>query len=376
MRLRPDGSLPRAFCVAACVEVLVAVACGGAAAPPPGILSTPPSQPVDLSRPWTAAAPAEVGMDARSLELGASRAGRIPRFRSLLVARRGRLAFERYFAGAGADTALDVRSVTKSVVSALTGIALRDHVLPGLDTPIAPYLDPPYRFHPSDTGITVRHLLTMTSGYDWDDDRDYNPWVLSDDRVQFLLDRPRAAPPGERFTYDSAAVHVLGVVLQRAAGLPLPQYASEQLFGPLAAEGVAWEVLDRGTVNGGSGIDLRGRDLLKLGQLYLQRGFSADRSVVPADWVSATTAPQFGWRDDYGAQHRVTYGMLWWVSDETPAAYFAWGYGGQFVYVVPSRDLVVVATTEWRGLTETTPLALAEEVLGVIVDDVVAAASS
>jgi CubicO group peptidase (beta-lactamase class C family) len=375
MRLRRDGWVPLGFRVAAVVGVFLAVGCGGADAPAPGV-SGAPSAPIDLSQPWTTVAPAEVGMDAGSLALGASRAATIPRFRSLLVARRGRLAFERYFAGAAVETAFDVRSVTKSVVSALTGIALRDHVLPGLEAPIAPYLDPPYRVHPSDAGLTVRHLLTMTSGYQWDDDVDYNPWVLSDDRVQFLLDRPRTAEPGARFTYDSAAVHVLGVVLQRAAGVPLPQYASERLFGPLAAEGVAWEVLDRGTVNGGSGIDLRGRDLLKLGQLYLQRGFSADRSVVPADWVSATTAPQFDWRNDYGAQHRVTYGMLWWVSDAAPAAYFAWGYGGQFVYVVPSRELVVVATREWRGLTETTPIGLAEEVLGVIVEDVVAAASS
>jgi len=137
---------------------------------------------------------------------------------------------------------------------------------------------------------------------------------------------------------------------------------------------VSWEPLDRGTVNGGSGIRLRGRDLLKLGQLFLQRGWSGERSVVPESWVDEATRPRFTWRQDYGAQKSVTYGMLWWVSDASPPAFFAWGYGGQFVYVVPSRDLVVVATTEWRGLTETTPLALAEDVLGIIGQDVAAAA--
>jgi CubicO group peptidase (beta-lactamase class C family) len=329
---------------------------------------------IDLAQPWTSATPADVGMDARALEAGASRAARIPRFRSLLVARHGRMVFERYFGGAGIETPFDVRSVTKSVVSALTGIAIRERALPSIDAPISAYLTPPYRVD-ADAGITVRHLLTMTSGYEWDDDRDYDPWILSGDHVQYLLDRPRAHPPGAAFTYDSAAVHVLGVILQRATGTPLPQYARDRLLGPLGAEGAAWEPLDRGTVNGGSGLDLRGRDLLKLGQLYLQRGVSADRSVVPEGWVDATTQAQFGWRDDYGAQRRVTYGMLWWVSDAPPAAFFAWGYGGQFVYVVPSRDLVVVTTTEWRHLTETTPVALAEQVLGVIVEDVVPAAS-
>jgi CubicO group peptidase (beta-lactamase class C family) len=164
------------------------------------------------------------------------------------------------------------------------------------------------------------------------------------------------------------------VILQRAAATPLPQYARDHLFAALGAGAVAWEALDRGTVNGGSGIQLRGRDLLKLGQLYLQRGWSAERSVVPESWVDESTRPRFSWRDDYGAQKSTTYGMLWWVSDASPASFFAWGYGGQFVYVVPERDLVVVATTNWRSLTETTPVALAEDVLAVIVQDVVAAA--
>jgi CubicO group peptidase (beta-lactamase class C family) len=137
---------------------------------------------------------------------------------------------------------------------------------------------------------------------------------------------------------------------------------------------VAWEALEHGTVNGGSGIDLRARDLLKLGQLYLQRGFSGERSVVPETWVDESTSPRFPWRDKFGAQRGVTYGMLWWVSDADPPAFFAWGYGGQFVYVVPSRELVVVATTEWRNLTETTPVGLAEEGLGVIVEEILPAA--
>ena len=90
--------------------------------------------------------------------------------------------------------------------------------------------------------------------------------------------------------------------------------------------------------------------------------------------MSEVTAPHFPWRDNHGAQQSVTYGMLWWVSDAEPAAYFAWGYGGQLVYVVPSLELVVVTTTDWTGLTETTPEALAQECFGVIVTDVLPSA--
>src|SRR5213594_5157202 len=312
---------------------------------------------VDLSGGWVRASPAEVGMNAFALLRAAGDASGIPRFRSLLVARHGRLVAEQYFGGTDSTTLFDVRSVTKRVVCALTGIALRDGVLPGTATSIAPYLAAVDTLDSADSAVTVRDLLTMTSGYAWDETKgpDYDTWIVADNHVQYLLDRPHAYPPGATFTYNSAAVHTLGVVLQDAAGAPLPQYAAQHLFGAIGVDTVAWEPLDRGTVNGGSGIALRGRDLLKVGQLFLQRGWSGDVSVVPESWVDSVTRPHFAWRTSLGPVQRLTYGMLWWVSDGNPAAYFAWGYGGQFVFVVPSRDLVVVATTDWQALsTETT----------------------
>src|SRR6266550_4164718 len=229
---------------------------------------------VDLSRGWVRASPGEVGMSAPGLLGAAGDASGIPRFRSLLVARHGRLVAEYYFGGTDSTTLFDVRSVTKSVVCALTGIALRDGVLPGTAASIAPYLAAVDTLDSTDSAVTVRDLLTMTSGYAWDETNgpDYNSWIVADNHVQYLLDRVHAAPPGATFTYNSAAVHTLGVVLEDAA------------------------------------------------------------------------------------------------------AYFAWGYGGQFVYIVPDRDLVVLATTDWVQLTEITPAELAAQVLGVIVNDVVPAA--
>lgn len=356
--------------VLVCVPAWLAAACGSTST------SARPAERLDLSRPWATAAPDDVGVDASGLEAAAAHAATIPRFRSLLVARRGRLVFERYFAGAGAATRFDVRSVTKSVVSALVGIALRDGALPNPDATIAAYLEPPYALDAAGRSITVRHLLTMTSGFAWDEETgpDYGLWIRAPDHVQYLLDRPHASAPGERFTYDSAAVHVLGVVVQRAAGMPLPQYADDHLFRFLGAAPVGWEPLEAGTVNGGAGIQLRGRDLVALGQLFLQRGWSGQQSVVPEAWVDQATSAQFTWRTTFGPQQRLTYGFLWWVADAAPAAFFAWGYGGQFVYVVPGKDLVVVTTTEWRDITETTQHALEQQVLGVVVDDVVPSA--
>jgi len=338
--------------------------------------AAPPAAALDLRAPWVRAAPAEVEMDAALLDAAAVRLQAIPRARSLLVARRGRLVVERYF-GVDGTGVFDVRSVTKSVVSALTGIAVRAGRL-GLDDSIAGHLSPPYLLDGADAAITPRHLLTMTSGFHWEENSgsglDYNNWILNREHVQYLLDRPHVAAPGAQFEYNSAAVHVLGAVLERATGMPLPLYAQEQLFGPLAIEPVQWEALEAGMVNGGSGIKLRGPDLLKLGQLYLQRGFSGETSIVPEDWVAESALPQFPWRNRFGSQRGISYGLLWWTSDVEPAAFFAWGYGGQFIYVVPSLELVAVATTDWRQTTASEGSQLAQQVLSVIVDSVAPAA--
>src|SRR5690349_17519333 len=124
---------------------------------------------VDLSSSWVRASPAEVGMNAFALLRATGDASGIPRFRSLLVARHGRLVAEQYFGGTDSTTLFDVRSVTKSVVSALIGIALRDAVLPATTTSIASYLSRSDTLDAVDSAVTVRHLLTMTSGYQWDE---------------------------------------------------------------------------------------------------------------------------------------------------------------------------------------------------------------
>lgn len=337
-----------------------------------------PGDALDLAEPWTEVGPSAVGMDSAQLELAAAQAAAVPRFHSLLVARRGSLVLERYFAGVDQETLNDVRSVTKSVVSTLAGIAHQRGLLPNLDTTIAAYLGADYRLDATDSAVTVRDLLTMSSGYGWNEtSAEYNRWISSPgDHVQFVLDLPAAAPPGTTFAYNTGAVHMLGVLLEHATGLSLPVFAERYLFTPLGIRSGQWEPLDPGTVNGGAGIDLRAQDLLRLGQLFLQRGRSGDRQIVPPDWVTLAAQPHYGWRRTVGPLSQVTYGYLWWVSD-TPVdgAYFAWGYGGQFIYVVPDKDLVVVATTDWTALGDASAVnALEAAVLDVIVRGVVAAA--
>ena len=356
----------RRGCSVGILALLVSAGCGD---------STAPATVVDLAAPWTRATPAEAGIDSAMLAQAVSVGAAASRCRSLLVVRHGRLVLEQYFGGADSTTRFDVRSVTKSVVSSLVGIAIARGTLSGLSATVGSYLGPPDTLDAGDQAVTVRQLLTMTSGYSWNETTggDYNLWILSPDHVQFLLDRSQTNTGS--FTYNSAAVHLLGVIVQHATARPLPAFADTTLFQPIGITSAQWEALENGTVNGGSGIALTGRDLLRYGQLVLQRGRSGSRQVVPQEWVAAMTTPQFGWRETDGPQHGVSYGYLWWTADGPPvAATFAWGYGGQFIYVVPSLDLVVVATTAWQGMTQgVQSQAVTDSTWSVIVDGVIPA---
>ena len=312
---------------------------------------------IDLAAPWTTATVAEVGGSPEMVARGVRKASRNHRMRSLLVVKDGRLVVEEYFGAGGPDDLHDVRSVTKSVVSALTGVALARGDIRSLDDPISDYLGPVVPdLEPDKGAITIRHLLTMTSGLEWDESGgfgSYNEWIRSGDHLGFLLHKPFTSPPGAEFTYNSAAVHLLGVVLEQATVMQLPTLARFALFEPMGISISRWESLGGGYYNGGAGLDLRPRDLARFGQLYLQRGSSGGRQIIPADWIEFSTEQRFDWRMHSGALTGISYGSLWWVVPGTSEPlYFAWGYGGQYVVVVPELQLVIVATNDWYRVSQ------------------------
>ena len=331
-------------------SLLLCLACGDTVAPEP---PEPPN--IDLTLPWVTASLQEVGGSTEIVEEGLKQARSNDRLLSLLVVKNGLLVVEEYFEDAGQADLHDVRSVTKSVVSALTGIVVERGEIPGVGDSIGEYVASLVSdLQPAKAGITIEHLLTMTSGLEWDESGgfgDYTRWIRSGDHLGYLLDKPFVADPGVRYNYNSAAVHLLGVVLEQARGIDLPEAADDLLFGRIGVSGSRWEPLSAGFHNGGAGLDLRPRDLARFGQLYLQRGSSATRQVVPAEWVDRSTVERFDWRFTSGALRGITYGMLWWVVPEAREPfYFAWGFGGQYVVVVPELYLVMVTTNDWRGV--------------------------
>jgi CubicO group peptidase (beta-lactamase class C family) len=306
----------------------------------------------DLAREWPTTSPTEVGIDAGLMNDATAHARSLPSLFSLLVVRHGNLAVEEYFNGNTAQSLNDVRSVTKSIVSTLTGIAVRRGALHA-DDPIGPFLNAiAPTLEPAKRAITIENLLTMRSGFQWQESGSigYNEWILSGNPIGFLLDKPLVAQPGLAFNYNSAAVHLLSVVVQEAVGETLPDFARTNLFTPLGISRATWEVFSDGRVNGGAGIDLRPRDLAKIGALWLQHGSTGPQQILDPVWVALGTSPTGPFTPSSGPLREISYGWLWWLAPPgAPEAFFAWGYGGQFIWVVPSLDAVIVVTTDWRN---------------------------
>lgn len=333
---------------------------------------------------WATALPAAEGLSAARLEAmnTAIKAGEFQKITSVLVARRGKLVFEAYYDADGAEARRNTRSATKTVTAMLAGAAIARGALPGVDAPIKTYLkdrSPAANPDPRKDRVTVEDLLTMSSIAECDDENQFSRgneerMYLIEDWVGFYLDlpvrgfpdwspKPEASPYGRSFSYCTAGVVALGQVVQNAVGKPLPAFAEEALFKPLGIEAPRWQMSPLGLAMGGGGLGLRGRDLLKLGQLYANGGQWNGKTVLPAEFIKASVTPQANARQD------TDYGYLIWL--QTLAGHKAWlmsGSGGQKVAIVPDLDLVAVITTTNFGVRQ--PHAISEKLL---VDHILAA---
>lgn len=311
------------------------------------------------------------------LEQAYARARETPGIQSLLVQRDGVLISEEYFRGAPADSLYQVWSVTKSIVSILTGIALARGDLQSLDQTLADFLPPVVDSLPEDKGqISIRNLLTMTCGLEWhelDGGGQYGQWVSSPDMIQYVLDLPWETAPGETFHYHTGCTHLLAVVLAEATGMSALDFAKTFLFGPLGITEAEWWTDERGYYTGGMGLHLRPRDMVKIGELFLREGAWEGVQVLPASWVRASTSMHVS--TDNASTFGPGYGYLWWVGHgQGREFYFANGYAGQFILVSSDLDLVVVATSTWRGLSWTEAGSQWSGVIDVVVNGVLPAA--
>jgi CubicO group peptidase (beta-lactamase class C family) len=313
----------------------------------------------------TAIAPAAVGLSAQRLtQMDQSiRSGDFKQITSVLISRGAKLAFEHYFDDVGQDGLRNTRSATKSITGMLIGIAIDRKLLSGADARVMDFFPdklPVQNPDPRKARITVEDFLTMSSLLECDDENQFSRgneerMYLVEDWVKFTLDlpirgfpdwnpRPSESPYGRSWSYCTAGPTTLGAVLERATHTSVPEFARGNLFVPLGITNVKWQFQPLGTAMTGGGLNLRSRDLLKLGQLYLDGGNWNGKRVVSADWVARSISPHANARED------TDYGYLLWlptfhVAGRDFKCFAMYGSGGNKVYVFPREQLVVVVTT-------------------------------
>jgi CubicO group peptidase (beta-lactamase class C family) len=269
-------------------------------------------------------------------------AGELPRLHSLLVSWRGTLVLERYYNGARATRPANIKSASKSIISALVGIAIDRKLIPDVEAPIAPFFPELARMkEPKKREITIEDLLSMRSGLESTSNRNYGAWVTSRNWVQYALNRPLLSEPGTLMDYSTGNTHLLSAILTKATGTNTWRFAQDALARPLGFTLPPWPRDPQGIYFGGNDMLLTPRQMVAIGELYRNKGRHGDRQILPPHWIERSFVPR--------GSSRISgqmYGYGWWIRDLAGYdAYYAWGFGGQYIFVVPEIDLVVVTTS-------------------------------
>lgn len=280
--------------------------------------------------------------------------------RSCLISYQDTLLLEHYREPQLKQEIAKINSCTKSIVSALVCIAMDKGLLPPPETPIVSFF-PQLQLDsdPQKREITIEHLLTMSAGFRWQEFKGINSFpnmIKTPNWIDYTLSQPLAHLPGTYMEYNSGCSQLLSGLVAQAAGCSTADFAEQYLFGPLRITEYEWEYDPQGIHTGGFGLKLKPEDMLKFGQLFLNLGVWNDEQLISTDMVKRATAPFI----ETNAPRRGQYGWHWWVDSYVPEVdkgenqgaslsldyYYALGFGGQNIFVIPSLDLVVVITRD------------------------------
>jgi CubicO group peptidase (beta-lactamase class C family) len=315
---------------------------------------------------WKTTTADKVGLDNSHLQALVSYIDKNPKsnIHSILVFKNNKIVLEKYFSGEdenwgsslgkihfNADVLHDMRSVTKSVTSALVGIGIAEGKVPSTDTGLLKLL-PEYQqqLSPEKSQLTLHHILTMTAGLSWFEPSDYtnqgNDEIRmnkSPDPIAFVVGRSLESKPGRVFEYNGGLPTLLGYLIEQGYGKEGKEIANEKLFKPLGIKNFEWHSAEHGLLAYASGLRLRPRDVAKIGSLYLNEGRWGNKQILDPSWVQSSVTPHIstGWTAGYGYQ--------WWIprfaSEEhtlnVPAAI---GNGGQRIFIIKELDMMIVIT--------------------------------
>lgn len=294
---------------------------------------------------WRSTAPEEQGIDSEVLAqmVDHIQTEQLP-IHSLLIVRNGYLVSEIYGYPYSANQVHWIASVTKSVIGALVGIALEQGYIKNVHQALSSLLPDSNVANLDETKktITLENFLTLTTGLDCNDNRDFPLMLASTNWVDFALNLPMATKPGAQFNYCTDAVHVLSAILQKATGLSTREFANKTLFAPLGIGPIPearWPSDPQGITRGGEGLILTPQEMAKFGYLILNHGKWDGKTIIPAKWINTSTTKHVQKDEKNG------YGYLWTISPDG-TYYSALGLAGQHIFVIPDKNMVVVFTSD------------------------------
>jgi len=292
---------------------------------------------------------------------------------SILIIKGDKLVFEEYFEGYlystsppgsngdfiqyDRETDHYLASVSKSITSVIFGAAVKEGYITNVDTLLRDVL-PEYQdiLTGEKAGITLEHLLTMSSGLHWDEwstsfedpENDVVALFREEDPIEYILSKHMINTPGAEFLYNSGGTNVLGAVIERATGMGLLDFGNQSLFDPLQVEGGLWERMAGGYMFASGGIYLRPREQAKIGSLFLNEGYWGNEQIITEDWIAASSTEHIETDDLIPQAH--AYGYQWWIMDfqvngQIYDCFFAAGWGDQYIFIIPEQDMMVVVNS-------------------------------
>jgi CubicO group peptidase (beta-lactamase class C family) len=301
---------------------------------------------------WETSTPIEQGMDPLILDsafLSASQTGFID---GMLVVRNNKIVAEAYYNGFTADLPHNIMSVSKSMLSAIAGLALYGSYGLDLDDRMLDYF-PQYvtaGLDPRKQEITIEHLLSMRMGIEGEADNNYSVYAElhnSENWIKSTIEYPLVYDPGESMKYNTFITHLLSGVITEATGEGTDEFAESALFSPMGIDIDSWEKDPQGICFGGNSMFVTPREMAALGLLYLQNGMLRGKQIVPEEWVKKSLSPSthFTHPNEWGQWKNYNYAYLWWLGQFSGQdSFMGYGYGGQFVIVFPALELIVVTT--------------------------------
>lgn len=299
---------------------------------------------------WQISTPEEQGLDSGIFDRAYRQVKKMPFLHSLLVIKNGVLIAERYFSYHDRYDAVDTGSISKSIISALTGIALKENYLTGLDQKMLDFF-PEYiynRMDPRKYDITLRHLLTMTSAYpSVDTDELWRLFVNSPDWIEYGISLHLVGELGRLWQFSTTSTHLLSGIINKASGMNTREFAEEYLFEPLNISVREWRQDPQGNYTGGFGMSFFPRDLARFGYLYLKKGTVDGKTIVPAEWIDESLQPYIQTTQIFAAFREEGFGFLWYMGRMSRYdVYFTVGQGGQLVLNIPELDMLIVTTAD------------------------------